>query len=107
MSLETLRAGLARLKDSVKKRHDDLAERLQKKERISDADSAWLDNQANHVDEDMLIDTLDNASDFERGVSHLNSKQKGLYQTLNALGAVGSISNKQKSVSYSVHLSYI
>jgi hypothetical protein len=43
MSLDPLRAGLARLKDSVKKRRNDLAERLQKKETISDADSAWLD----------------------------------------------------------------
>jgi hypothetical protein len=107
MSLETLRAGHARLKDSVKIRRNDLAERLQKKETISDADSTWLNNQANQVDKDAPIDTLDNASDFERGVSCLNSKQKGLYQTLNALGAVGSISNKQKSVSHSVHLSYI
>ncbi|KAJ7337700.1 hypothetical protein DFH08DRAFT_813021 [Mycena albidolilacea] len=99
MSPETLQAGLARLKDSVKKRRDDLAEHLQKKERISNADSAWFDNQANHLDEDTLIDTLDNVSDFERGMSCLNSKQKGLYQTLNALGVAGSVSNKRKTAS--------
>ncbi|KAJ7462592.1 hypothetical protein FB451DRAFT_1180890 [Mycena latifolia] len=60
-------------------------------------DEAWLDNDANHVDEDVLIDTLENASDYERGLSHLDLKQKRLVQKLQELaGGMADDSRKQK-----------
>jgi hypothetical protein len=101
MSLETLRKGLRALKEQVKKRKEDLTERLQKKESISEADEARLDNEANHVDEDAVIDSLENASDYERGLAHLDSKQKGLVKKLKDLGGGGKsdeASKKRKSV---------
>ncbi|KAJ7690989.1 hypothetical protein B0H17DRAFT_1201339 [Mycena rosella] len=101
MSLETLRKGLATLKEGVKKRKDALALRLKKREKMSKEDEAWLDNAANHVDEDALIVTLENASDSERGLSHLDSKQKGMVQKLKEIAGGGEeaaeMSRKRKS----------
>ncbi|KAJ7485821.1 hypothetical protein FB451DRAFT_1169053 [Mycena latifolia] len=85
MTLEVLHKGRASLKENFKKRRDELAQRLKKEEKISEADEAWLDNDANHVNEDVLIDTLKNASDYECGLSHLDLKQKGLVQKLQEL----------------------
>ncbi|KAJ7679679.1 hypothetical protein B0H17DRAFT_943909, partial [Mycena rosella] len=57
---------------------------------ITDADAAWLDNDANQVDEDAVIDKLENTSDYERGLSHLDSKEKGLVVKLKELaGDIG------------------
>ncbi|KAJ6605485.1 hypothetical protein DFH09DRAFT_1067756 [Mycena vulgaris] len=98
MSLALLKKGLTAYKERVKNRKDDLTQRLNKEEKISPADEAWLDNEANHVDEDALIDTLENASDYERGLSRLDSKQKGLIRKLKDLGGGGDteISRKRK-----------
>jgi hypothetical protein len=101
MSLEILKKGLCALKEQVKKRKDSLTECLKKKESISETDGAWLDNEANHVDEDTLIDSLENASDYERGLVRLDSKQKGLVEKLKALAVgvrSGEPSKKRKSV---------
>ncbi|KAJ7821387.1 hypothetical protein B0H14DRAFT_3471575 [Mycena olivaceomarginata] len=61
MSLEILRKGLA----------------VFKKHKISEEDADWLDNLANHVDE-ALIHNLETASNYEWGISQLDSKQKEL-----------------------------
>lgn len=101
--LAVLKKGLSILKDTVKKRREGLVARLKKKETISDADTAWLDNDANQVDEDALIDKLDKASDYERGLSRLNSQERGIVAQLTELAretgeTVGKASGKRKSV---------
>ncbi|KAF9501872.1 hypothetical protein BDN71DRAFT_1438594 [Pleurotus eryngii] len=84
--LDILKEGLAKLKDRVKARKKNLLARLQKKEKISDADEQWLDHDANLVDEEAIIDALEKASDYERGLTRLTPHQKGLVQTLKDLG---------------------
>jgi ribosome assembly protein YihI (activator of Der GTPase) len=61
MSLEILRKGLTVFKKHVKKRKDALLEHLKQSEKISEEDADWLDNQANHVDEEALIHNLETA----------------------------------------------
>jgi hypothetical protein len=39
----------------VKKRQDVVVEQLKNKEKLSEAEETWLDNDANHVEEDALI----------------------------------------------------
>ena len=100
--LAVLKKGLSILKDTVKKRREGLVARLKKKEAISDADTAWLDNDANQVDEDALIDKLDKASDYERGLSRLDSQERGIVAQLTELAGetgetVGKASGKRKS----------
>jgi hypothetical protein len=65
MSLEILKKGLCALKEQVKKRKDSLIKRLKKKESISETDEAWLDNEANHVDEDAVIKDATDEDIFE------------------------------------------
>ena len=56
--LHVLQKGLqvAKLKDSVKERKDNLLACLNRKERISDEDEEWLDNAGNTVDEEAVLD---------------------------------------------------
>jgi hypothetical protein len=89
MSLELLKKGLSTLQKQVKKRKDALLERLARKEKIPAADEAWLDDHANDVDERTLIDKLEKASDYERGLCRLDSKEKALVDHLKELGGGG------------------
>jgi hypothetical protein len=102
-SLEILKQGLSALKETVKKRKDGLTARLRKKEKISDADAAWLDNEGNVVEEDAVIDKLEKASDYERGYARLDTKEVGLVDNLRKLAeglgqkAAEMVSKKRKS----------
>ncbi|KAF9489873.1 hypothetical protein BDN71DRAFT_250029 [Pleurotus eryngii] len=62
--LNVLKAGLAALKNQAKTRKTDLLAHLKRRERLSDSDTEWLDNRANHVDEEVVVDTLEKASDY-------------------------------------------
>lgn len=59
---------------------------LQKKEKISDADEQWLDHDTNLVNKEAIIDALEKASDYKRGLTRLTPHQKGLVQMLKDLG---------------------
>jgi hypothetical protein len=60
--LEALKKGLFILKKHTKARADNIRARLARKEKVSDADEQWLDNEANVVEEEMVIEKLENAS---------------------------------------------
>lgn len=84
-SLDVLKKGLARLKNQVNSRKNDLLSRLHRKETISSEDEHWLDHDGNLVDE-ALVDSLENASDYERGLGRLDPKQRPLVKKLLDLG---------------------
>ena len=69
-----LKAGLTRLKETIKTHKDTLSKHPFNKECISEEDEHWLDNEANFVDEDAVIDLLDKASDYEHGLEHLRGQ---------------------------------
>ena len=50
---------------------------LKRKVNISSADEQWLDNEGNIIDEQCVLDDLEAASDYERGVAQLDKKKKG------------------------------
>jgi ribosome assembly protein YihI (activator of Der GTPase) len=85
-ALDVLKAGLTKLKDDTKARKDDLLARLHRKEEISAEEEEWLDNTANLVDEEAIVDSLETASDYERGLGRLNPQQKYLVDKLKELG---------------------
>jgi hypothetical protein len=104
-SLDVLKKGLATLKDHIKTRKDGLLARLARKEKISDADTAWFDRgAANHVDEDRVVEKLETASDYGRGFGRLDVKELGLVESLKQLAegadksAVNVAPKKRKSV---------
>lgn len=84
--LEILKAGLASLKEQIKTHQDAILKRISDKEAISETEEHWLDNEANLVDEDRVVEILENASDYERGLERLSSQQKSLAEKLKDLG---------------------
>ena len=99
--LHVLQKGLAKLKDSVRERKNNLLACLNRKERISDEDEEWLDNAGNTVDEEAVLDLLENASDYEHGLAQLTAQQKILVEKLKELGGerkkTALFRNKRKS----------
>ncbi|PPQ68099.1 hypothetical protein CVT25_014262 [Psilocybe cyanescens] len=45
--------------------------RLAKKEAISSSDELWLDNEANIIDKERILEALESASDYEHRVARL------------------------------------
>ncbi|KAG6858779.1 hypothetical protein C0995_013989, partial [Termitomyces sp. Mi166 len=84
--LETLKAGLASLKQHIKVQKDALLQRINAKETVSEVDKHWLDNDANLVDEEKVLELPETASDYECGLQRLNSQQKTLVEKLKELG---------------------
>ena len=84
--LHVLQKGLAKLKDSVRERKNNLLACLNRKERISDEDEEWLDNAGNTVDEEAVLDLLENTSDYEHSLAQLTAQQKILVEKLKELG---------------------
>jgi hypothetical protein len=83
--LEALKQGYEKLKKQVGRRKKALEDRLANKERIPDDDGEWLDNEANLVDEQRVLEDLEAASDYERGVSRLDTKRKAAWARMKEL----------------------
>ena len=64
--LKILKKGLNKFTETVKTRKNELSAKLARAETISSSDEQWLDNEANTVNEQQVLDTLESASDYER-----------------------------------------
>jgi len=84
--LQVLKGGLSKLKETVKEQKESLLLQLQKRQTISSKDEAWLDQEANLVDEEALIEALEKAPDYECALSKLDLKQRPLFKRLMELG---------------------
>ncbi|KAF8988309.1 hypothetical protein BDQ17DRAFT_1435086 [Cyathus striatus] len=85
--LEVLKSGLLEAKQRIKKKHDALLECLSHKEQLTAAEETWLDyGDGNLIDKTAVVDILENASDYECGLSQLNSQKKALVDKLKELG---------------------
>jgi len=60
-------------------------EELQRKGKLSEVVQKWLDHEGNIVDEQLLLDKLDGASDYERAIERLDDTEKVLVRKLRAL----------------------
>ena len=80
--LDVLKKGLAKFSKHIKDCKDKLIAKVSQKEPISPADEEWLDQEANTIDEERLLDVLDEASDYERGVEQLDDKGKMMVREL-------------------------
>ena len=84
--LEILKKGLLKLKQTVKKKKDELDAKLTWKEPISASDEEWLDNEGNLIDQQRILDNLEAASDYERGLERLGEEEKRIVWDLIKLG---------------------
>jgi hypothetical protein len=59
-----------------------------------------LDHEANLVDEQQVLEALESASDYKKGLERLNDKQKGVVENLREVaGDVKKVArNKRKRV---------
>ena len=93
--LNVLKKAFSKLKKSFEKHQNNLLDCLAKKEKLSDDDENWLDNNGNLINEEHVIDTLDAASNFERGLGRLSDEEKiALRQLRQAAGLDGSKKRK-------------
>jgi hypothetical protein len=80
--LDILKKGLKTLRNQVKTKKEKLEARLAEKKSISSQDERWLDHDANLVDEQLVLEALENASDYERGLEQLDEEQKSVVRRL-------------------------
>jgi hypothetical protein len=100
--LDILKKGLIKLKQSLKKKKEQLETKLARKESISSSDERWLDNEANTVDEQCILDTLESSSNYEQGLEHLDEAGKKIVKKLREWGGdlAKAIGNKRKRVQF-------
>jgi hypothetical protein len=94
--LDILKNAFSKLKKSTEKRWKALLDLLSKKEKLSDADENWLDTDGNLVDEQRVIEELDTASDFERGVQQLSDNGRAALGRLRQAAGLERVSKKRK-----------
>ena len=83
--LEALKQGYEKLKKQFGHRKKVLEECLANQEWIPDDAEEWLDNEANLVDEQRVLEDLEAASDYEHGVSRLDMKRKAAWARMQEL----------------------
>ena len=98
--LEVLKKGLNTPQAQVKDKKEKLQAQLHEKKSTSSLDEKWLDNEANLVDKQQVLEMLEKASNYERGLGRLDETQKdvirGLWEIVGDLSKV--IGKKQKSM---------
>jgi len=80
--LKVLRKGLAKFTATIEAHKKELSAKLDRMETISSSDEHWLDNDANTVDEQRVLDTLESASDYEQGLERLDEDGKAIVKKL-------------------------
>jgi hypothetical protein len=102
--LEVLKKGLAKFTETIKTRKKELSAKLARAETISSSDEHWLDNEGNTVDEQHVLDTLESASDYERGIERLDENGKAIVKKLREwAGDLAKVTgNKRKRTSFYV-----
>ena len=100
--LDILKKGLTKFKTVIKAHKDELNAKLTCMETISAIDDHWLDNEANTVDEEHILEALEAASDYERAVGKLDEKDKALVKKLRewAGDLARVVGNKWKHTSF-------
>ncbi|KAJ7940060.1 hypothetical protein B0H13DRAFT_417835 [Mycena leptocephala] len=85
--LKLLKKGFTALEKHVSERKAAIQDRLKKSQHVDDEDATWLDGPANLVDEQRALDALENASDYEKGVSHLSDGLQTAVQRMKEFAA--------------------
>jgi len=91
-----LKSGFTNLKNLTKTRKYDLLACLHRKENISAKKEEWLDNAANPFDEESVVILLENASNYEHGLTRLDLQQKYLVEKLKELGEKVVLTGKKR-----------
>ncbi|PPQ82456.1 hypothetical protein CVT25_007253 [Psilocybe cyanescens] len=79
------------------------------KEALSSSDELWLDNEANTIDEERILEVLETASNYEHGVAQLDDAGKAIVWKLREwAGDLAKVTgNKRKHTEESTSLSFL
>jgi hypothetical protein len=85
------------------RRKKELSAKLDRTETISSSDKHWLDNDANTIDGQRVLDTLEPALDYEQGFEQLDEDGKAIVKKLREWAGelAKDAGNKQKHMSFS------
>ena len=87
--IDTLKKGLTRLQDQIRDRKGKLEAALKAGQPVSETDQAWLDNDANLIDEERVIETLGGAFDYQSAFQKLDFHEKTIVEKLKKLAEGG------------------
>ena len=74
-TLTDLKKAFGLLEKANAAKQDNISAWLAHKEPVTQEEEDWFDGTGNLVDERLLIDTLEQASDFRAGLTNLNQQQ--------------------------------
>jgi hypothetical protein len=75
---------------------------LAEKKSILSQEEKWLDNDANLVDEQQVLEALEKASNYERGLGQLDEVQKGVVRKLREVaGDLTKVAGRKQKHMYS------
>lgn len=89
-SIDVLRHGLKNLDNQHKERKEKLLAELKAGRPISEENQDWLDGAANLVDEARIIESLENAADYESAAHALTTRDRAIFDELMKMGSGGS-----------------
>jgi hypothetical protein len=86
--LDSLKKGLHTLRNQVQERKSRIKLKSDQKAHkvISESDEDWLDGEGNLVDKERVVQDLEEASNYERGLGRLDAEGRGIVQKLQVLG---------------------
>lgn len=83
--IDILKKGLKELQNQIGEQKSQLEAKLKANQLVLEIDLEWLDNAGNLVDEERIVDVLDKASDYERGLERMGLQEKAIVQKLKEL----------------------
>ena len=87
--IDVLKKGLKALRKQNEAWKSKIQADLDAQKSITESDEEWLDGEGNLVDEELVIDLLENASDYDEGFAGLCETDKNVVQRLKILaGAI-------------------
>ena len=84
--IDLLKKGLHILRNQVQERKSRIKSDQKAGTVFSESDEDWLDGEGNLVNEERVVQDLEEASDYERGLGRLDAEGRGIVQRLQVLG---------------------
>ena len=103
-TLDSLKKGLHTLRNQVQERKSRIKSDQKAGKAISESDEDWLDGEGNLVDEERVVQDLEEASDYKRGLGRLDAEGRGIVQKLQVLGGGQSAAIGKKGKRKKLHI---
>ena len=103
--LNSLKKGLHTLRNQVQDQKSRIESNLKAGKAILEIDEEWLEGDGNLISEEQVVQDLEEASDYERGLERLDTESIGIVQKLQVLGG-GHQAPAGKKCKHTIFLHY-